>query len=510
MLFIATSLHIQDKNYTPIAWGLLALLLLVYPHLQYWRACRAEKPVHAEMTSLLVDSVLLGIFVAALAFPLWLGFSAVVGTLTNNAANKGWRGVGETLLALPGGALIWIAIGGFDLSPDTDWPTTLFCIVGLIGYLAAVGNLGFVRNRQLRVTREELRLREQELLTANEALLNDYQEIDALQQQLREQATRDPLTGLYNRRYLNSTMERELARCKRDGQPLAVVMIDIDYFKKINDTYGHPAGDEVLRNLGAMLGSMARAADLACRYGGEEFLLLMPTMTLQPARVRADELRAAFGATVVEFGDFRLQATLSIGIAVYPDHGSSANELINCADRALYRAKLSGRDQVQVARQTPRRHDAGESPPADFMQLVWRSAYECGDAVIDDQHRRLFRDANKLFASLLSERGPDEVSALVKSLVGDVVQHFQDEEAIMTMADYPEVAEHAAIHRELLDRATALGGRFERGELDVGDLFQFLAHELVARHILRADREFFEFMSARRERSGLAEGELLP
>jgi diguanylate cyclase (GGDEF)-like protein len=348
LLFAAAALHIVGKGYGPGAWAALAALLLVYPHVQYWRACRSDNAVKVEMGNLVVDSALLGAMAAALAFPLWIAFSAMVGTLVNNTANKGWQGVRETALAMPLGAAAWIAGDGFRFVPHTDWPATLFCIVGLTGYIVVLGNLGFARNTQLRQTREKLRLREQDLLAANTALLKNLREIDALQEQLREQANRDPLTGLYNRRYLDSTLDRELARCKRQGQSLALLMIDVDHFKHINDTYGHQAGDEVLSRLGATLAGMARAEDVACRYGGEEFVLLMPTMPLESAQERAEELRTAFGTLVVPFGDFRLQATLSIGVAVYPGHGTSAEELVKHADRALYRAKHGGRNRVEV------------------------------------------------------------------------------------------------------------------------------------------------------------------
>jgi len=348
MLFIAASLHLWNKHYNATDWLLLGALFLIYPHLQYWRAIRSQNAVQAEMNSLLIDAVLLGICMAALGFPLWITFSAMLGALSNNAINKGWRGVWHTIPALLLGVLISIGFNGFRLSPQTDWPTTLFCIFGLTSYLLATGDIAFKRNLQLRLTREKLQRRETDLLTANETLKLNLREIDALQGQLREQANRDPLTGLYNRRYLDSTLERELARCKRNGQPLALILVDVDHFKRLNDTYGHQAGDKVLIRLGSILSGMARAGDVACRYGGEEFLVLLPTMPLSTALERAEELRTIFAAMVVPFGDFRLQTTLSIGISVYPGHGTSGDELIRVADRALYLAKNSGRNRVAV------------------------------------------------------------------------------------------------------------------------------------------------------------------
>jgi diguanylate cyclase (GGDEF)-like protein len=289
---------------------------------------------------------------AAAGFPLWLSFCTAISTLTNNTANKGWRGVPETLALLAAGSALWVAIAGLRFSPEMAWSATALCIGGLSWYLLTVNNIGFVRNVQLRDTRETLKAREADLVTANDALQQNLMEIAGLQQQLAEQANRDPLTGLYNRRYLDSTLERELARCKREGQPISLILIDIDHFKKINDTYGHQAGDKVLQQLSAALAGMARAGDVACRYGGEEFLLLMPTMTLDTARERAEELRSSFGTTAVSFGEFDILTTLSIGISIYPGHGTSPDELIRSADRALYRAKHHGRNCTEVATST--------------------------------------------------------------------------------------------------------------------------------------------------------------
>lgn len=168
-------------------------------------------------------------------------------------------------------------------------------------------------------------------------------------EKLREQTIRDPLTGLFNRRYLDESLERELARAKRDNLPLSLLMIDIDRFKLLNDTHGHQAGDEVLKCLGKLIREGARSADLPCRYGGEEFLLVLPGMTLEIAAERAEQWRGAFAGAKIDFGRTSLSATLSVGVAAFPGHGSTCAELIAAADQALYTAKHSGRNRVAIA-----------------------------------------------------------------------------------------------------------------------------------------------------------------
>jgi diguanylate cyclase (GGDEF)-like protein/PAS domain S-box-containing protein len=174
-------------------------------------------------------------------------------------------------------------------------------------------------------------------------------EIEDLQAKLKEQAIRDPLTGLFNRRYLEETMERELARASREGFPIGVVMIDIDHFKQVNDRHGHKAGDLILQAMGKLLLGAIRAGDIACRYGGEEFLLILPQASRAFTAERAEEWRTRFGALKTVYGENVLQATISLGVAAYPADGATAEELIHGADQAMFRAKALGRNRVVLS-----------------------------------------------------------------------------------------------------------------------------------------------------------------
>ena len=169
------------------------------------------------------------------------------------------------------------------------------------------------------------------------------------QRVLHEQAIRDSLSGLFNRRFLDESLPRELARAGRDNLPLSVIMIDIDHFKRLNDTYGHPAGDEVIRQLALLMQRGARGGDLICRYGGEEFLLVLPNMALAKAVERAEAWRVAFGRIEIAVGEAAVSPTFSAGVAEYPRHGETASALIQAADKALYAAKHAGRNRVLAA-----------------------------------------------------------------------------------------------------------------------------------------------------------------
>ncbi len=347
-LFVAIGMHMAGRGYGAVAWGLLGMQFLVYPHLVFWRARRARDSLKAEFSNLAIDTLLLGVWAAALGFPTWIAFTMFMGSALNSATIRGWRGALYAFLSYFAGALLWVIGAGFRYAPETEFLSVALCLVGLTIYVLNVGNVTFVRNLKLRNTRETLKRHEQALLKANLELEARLAEIQRLQAELQEQATRDPLTGLYNRRYFDETLERELARAEREVSPLCLMMIDLDHFKQVNDTYGHQAGDEVLRMFGAMLRESARAGDIPCRYGGEEFLLLMPKMPPETARQRAEHLRAEFAGRVAEIGEYRIQATLSIGIAAYPEHGETPDVLTQAADLALYLAKQEGRNRVVV------------------------------------------------------------------------------------------------------------------------------------------------------------------
>lgn len=168
-----------------------------------------------------------------------------------------------------------------------------------------------------------------------------------LRENLRYQSIRDPLTGLYNRRYLEDFLFKQLHQAERTKASFAILMLDLDHFKKINDTFGHDAGDLVLKELGQILNSDIRLGDIAARYGGEEFVLLLYDIDAQAAKMKAENLRSAISNLQVKYGAQPVgQITASIGISVYPDDAKSPAEVIEAADKALYQAKNKGRNKV--------------------------------------------------------------------------------------------------------------------------------------------------------------------
>jgi diguanylate cyclase (GGDEF)-like protein len=183
-----------------------------------------------------------------------------------------------------------------------------------------------------------------------------------LRETLRNQSIRDGLTGLFNRRYMEEAMTRELRRAERANRPLAVAILDLDHFKRFNDTFGHAAGDVALRAVSDVLKTKMRAGDIVCRYGGEEFVIIFIEMTLPNALSRMEGLRINIRQLEIEYLGTPLgQLTMSSGISAYPEYGNTPEALLKAADDALYRAKQSGRDRVVVIPLDPENPESEEN-----------------------------------------------------------------------------------------------------------------------------------------------------
>lgn len=198
----------------------------------------------------------------------------------------------------------------------------------------------------------ERKLNEHFLKQANHELQIHIKKVEQLSQELQEQAIRDPLTGLYNRRYLKESLQREFNRANRELFPISILIMDIDNFKNINDTYGHQVGDKFLIKIADLLKKNSRGSDITCRYGGEEFILVLPETEAQIAHARAEQFRAEISQVRIPHEMKDLNISVSMGIAVYPEHSTIAEELIVKADLALYQSKNNGRNRVTVWRET--------------------------------------------------------------------------------------------------------------------------------------------------------------
>lgn len=309
-------------------------------------------------------------------------------------------------------------------------------------------------------------------------------------ERIRLMAMKDRLTGIWNRIRLEEAAQLEIAMLERYGHPVALIMADLDHFKDINDQFGHAAGDQILKEFCSVTQDCIRNTDLLGRWGGEEFLILLPNSGYASAAQLAERIRSA-----VEQHEFTngLRITASFGFAVCQSTDSWASWL-DRVDKALYRAKTAGRNRVETEclQQEP-----GQTalPDTHLVQLVWRKAYESGNAQVDAQHRALFEHANTLLKAILDNREKLEITQLIAVLLSEIDQHFRAEETLFLQAAYADSEHHRVLHAHLVQRATQLALRFERDQLDVGELFHFLAYEVVAQHMLIEDRKFFPLLA---------------
>jgi diguanylate cyclase (GGDEF)-like protein/hemerythrin-like metal-binding protein len=322
-----------------------------------------------------------------------------------------------------------------------------------------------------------------QLQEANRMIQAELCELDQL-------AGTDKLTGAWNRRRLEDALAGEIERQSRYGHPLSMLVLDVDHFKRVNDQHGHAVGDTVLVEFAGRLRQVLRATDMLVRWGGEEFIVLCPNTPLKTATRLAHRLHQRVRDEAFPVAG---QVTVSIGVAECLG-GDTWETWFSRADQAVYRAKHDGRDRVHAAPNPLESPDSVPAVDAGFVRLVWRTAYESGHPGIDRQHRDLFELANDLLSALMSARPTDEIAEIIGQLVANVGAHFAYEEAVIAGTGYPDITAHNSLHRDLAGRAKEMAERFSSGTLEVGELFQFLAHDVVVKHILGADREFFPWL----------------
>jgi diguanylate cyclase len=319
--FLCIAGGLWQQGAPKVAYALLAINTLVWPHVA-WQLARASAiPHRAELRNLMVDSASGGLWMGVMGFNLVPSAVLMAMLAMDKAVVGGPRFLARCLAAQAVAALLGAAATGFTLRV---LPSATVAELGslplLLFYPVAVG---FTAHQLARKVRQQTAL-------------------------LETLSSTDGLTGLLNRLHWEPAAEAELRRCRRSGDKAAVLMVDIDHFKSINDTHGHVAGDEVIRCIAEILRNTLRAHDLAGRYGGEEFGNVLPSTDAAGAQALAERLRASVEASVLD-REHAIRGTISIGVAELSPDDPSAQAWLSRADRALYRAKEGGRNQVASA-----------------------------------------------------------------------------------------------------------------------------------------------------------------
>ena len=314
---------------------------------------------------------------------------------------------------------------------------------------------------------------------------------------IRQMAFYDALTQLPNRRLLQDRIPQQIARARREQNRIALLFIDLDKFKPINDQYGHEVGDWLLQSVARRLLESLRESDTVSRIGGDEFVALLTDLqrvddAVATAEKICDEIQRPF----VTAEGLPLTISSSIGIALYPDDGDNEEELLRHADEGMYSAKRStgqaGKHRVHRLRRHGGKETDSDTDQRPLVRLNWKAAFNSGHPSIDAQHRELFALANEMLdKSFDRRRDPEPFFRAFDALLEHTVRHFSDEERILAEQGYASLDEHIREHRRIIAQAADLQRRVHINADAPGELIDLMLSEFIAGHMLREDTKFF-------------------
>ena len=302
---------------------------------------------------------------------------------------------------------------------------------------------------------------------------------------LRTVALKDKLTGCWNRIRIEEIARQEMALLRRYGHPASLIMVDLDHFKEINDQHGHAVGDAILRGFGGLAQGAVRSTDVVGRWGGEEFVVILPSTGFSEAYRVAEKMRRQLENRTFP-GGYRITASFGVASCRSTD---AWGDWFGRADKAMYRAKEAGRNRTKVEDL-----EIGESGPASdcpsVTQLLWRRSYESGNEEIDRQHKALLGMVNGFLLAGMENSDKAYMLQVASQILAEGKAHFSSEEIILRASGYEDVEEHARHHSQLLQRADELVDLFVLDKIGVPELFHFVIYELIAQHMLIEDRKF--------------------
>lgn len=302
-------------------------------------------------------------------------------------------------------------------------------------------------------------------------------------EELEDRVVTDVLTGLKNRYYCDVHVKNEFFGSEATDRIISMLIIDIDHFKNVNDTYGHDIGDKILSEVSEILASSVRSTDVVMRWGGEEFAILLPEVRLFDAITIANKINRKVQANTFSTVN---RLTVSIGVA-QKQKGESFESLYKRADTALYSAKEHGRNTVISSR--------GVSEKRIPIALAWSDELECGNELIDMQHEKMHFLMNDLLIYYF-EHGMDMgFEKLFNESMDFIEQHFSDEENILMDIGYPMLAEHSRMHSELLDRTDELRTKVRAKTMGEGELVAYVVNDVVFGHLVNEDRDFYKYVN---------------
>lgn len=300
-------------------------------------------------------------------------------------------------------------------------------------------------------------------------------------EKLYELATRDALTGVYNRSFYIESFNKKAQESLRNNRPFSLILLDLDYFKQINDEYGHLMGDEVLKSVSKLLKSHLRETDLICRWGGEEFSILLLDTDLKSASFVAEKLRTQIELLRVESN---INLTSSFGVTQWREDDTEES-VFKRVDNSLYLAKLTGRNKVVTDEELY--INASGLP----INIEWGPFFRSGHPKIDDEHFALIRLSNEIIVNCFRPGTEEETLKQFDKLMVHIVAHFDSEEEILAQHHYSQLEEHKQIHRELVTKAKTIENELHNQSISVLTVAKYLIQDVVVGHIIKSDFDFF-------------------
>lgn len=297
---------------------------------------------------------------------------------------------------------------------------------------------------------------------------------------LTDLAMKDALTGIPNRMMMDIELNQFMALAKRYNTSISFIIADIDFFKKVNDDYGHDIGDSVLIKTASIIKDVIRLTDRVYRWGGEEFLIVAPHTDLEGARILAEKIRLKYQeATFKSVG----KLTISFGVAEY--YPEESRELwFKRADIALYHAKSGGRNRVEIWKPT-------RVLDEEFTKILWQERWNSGNPTIDESHQELIDMTNTFFDMVSKATHPHAIREHFTKIITHLQRHFLEEEKELEAVDYDCIQQHQAIHRRLLSELSTMQENIDNEKLDYRTYFVFLVGKVVIGHLLTEDTKFF-------------------
>ena len=291
---------------------------------------------------------------------------------------------------------------------------------------------------------------------------------------------KDKLTSLYNKAYIEEQLDVQCGMVRRYHRECSIIFFDIDHFKRINDNYGHSVGDEVLIAISSLISNHIRSTDMFARWGGEEFLLLLPETGIEEAKIVANKI-----CSLVEQHDFDIVKKVTISLGVTSVLASdTVLSILNRVDKALYKAKHSGRNQVVV-------YQSDEEIPFASMKISWRHVWDSGHSQIDAQHKNLIDLANQLLEMTTMQATKEEILFMLDKLIQHTSQHFAYEEHVLRKLNYDQIEDHMVKHQLLIEKALGLRKDFLEDKGYMSTFFSFIIEDVVLKHMIQEDTRFF-------------------